>query len=164
MNYIKIKQDIKHDGTRYIIKLPFKPHCEPLPDNYKLCKKRLAYLMRKFSKNKILKSEYYKIITDYEKRGIIEQVANSSILGKVHYLPHCEVVKEERESTKVRIVFDASAKGKGPSLNDCLYAGSSLIALVHKIMLLFWLYRFGLIADIQQAFLQVGVHESHREF
>ena len=99
-----------------------------------------------------------------KKKGIIERITNNGILGKVHYLPHREVVKEERESTQVRIIFDASAKGKGPSLNDCLYAGPSLIASVFKIMLLFRVYRFGLIADIQQAFLQVGVHESHRDF
>ena len=28
--YVKFKQDIEHDGTRYIVKLPFKPHGEPL--------------------------------------------------------------------------------------------------------------------------------------
>ena len=83
-------------------------------------------------------------------------VTNSGIPGKVHYLTHREVVKEKKETTKVRIVFGASAKGVGSSLNDCLFAGQCLIASIFKILLLFRLYRFGLIADIQQAFLNVG--------
>ena len=44
-------------------------------------------------------------------------------VGAVHYIPHREVVREERDTTKLRIVYDASAKMKNkPSLNDCLHA------------------------------------------
>ena len=74
------------------------------------------------------------------------------------------IVKEERETTKVRIVFDASAKGTGPLLNDCLYAGPCLISSIHKILLRFRLYRFALVSDIQQAFLHVGIHKDHQDF
>ena len=33
----QFEKDIIHDGTRYIAKLPFKPHHEVLPDNFKAC-------------------------------------------------------------------------------------------------------------------------------
>ena len=41
--------------------------------------------------------------------------------GGSTYLPHKPVVRQAVESTKVRVVYDASAKPKNyaPSLNDC---------------------------------------------
>ena len=30
-------------------------------------------------------------------------------VGKVHNQPHCRVIKSDHETTKIRIVFDASA-------------------------------------------------------
>ena len=42
----------------------------------------------------------------------------------VHYLPHRAVVRDERETTKVCVVFDTLAKYKGfPSLNKLLDPG-----------------------------------------
>lgn len=56
--------------------------------------------------------------------------------GTVHYLPHKEVVKEDRATTKLRIVYDASAKSRNePSLNDCLLPGPALTPLIFDILL-----------------------------
>ena len=35
------ENNIVHDGTRYVEKLPFKPDHEPLPDNFKVNETRL---------------------------------------------------------------------------------------------------------------------------
>ena len=40
-----------------------------------------------------------------------------------YYMPHHEVIKQDNETTKFRIVFDASASK--PSLNESLYKGSA---------------------------------------
>ena len=58
---------------------------------------------------------------EYLKLGIIEDVQTLGDTGQVVYLPYKEVVKEDRSTTKLRIVFDASAKYKDTiSLNDLL--------------------------------------------
>ena len=57
-------------------------------------------------------NEYGEIFDEYLKLGIIEEVQTQGDTGQVVYLPHKEVVKEDRSSTKLRIVFDASAKYK----------------------------------------------------
>ena len=48
--------------------------------------------------------------------------------GREFYIPHKPVIRENADSTKLRIVYDASAKERAevPSLNDCLHAGPSL--------------------------------------
>ena len=53
------------------------------------------------------------------KEGILEKVPIDFKTDNVHYLPHRAVVKEDRETTKVRNVFDVSAKYKNElSLNE----------------------------------------------
>ena len=66
---------------------------------------------------------------EYLKLGIIEEVQPQGDTGRVVYLQHKEVVNEDRSATKLRIVFDASAKYKDSmSLNDVLYKGPCLNA------------------------------------
>ena len=56
--------------------------------------------------------------------------------GKVFYIPHKAVVWEQVESTKLRVVFDASAteNSRNPSLNDCLETGPSLQNLLWNVV------------------------------
>ena len=51
-----------------------------------------------------------------------------------------------------------------PSLNDILYSGPCLLLLIEDILLQFLLGRIAVVADIQQAFLQILVNECHRNY
>ena len=56
-------------------------------------------------------------------------------MNKTHYLPHRSVVKENRQTTKVRMVFDASCKGRSKqSFNDTLKSGPSLTPLLSRFI------------------------------
>ena len=48
---------------------------------------------------------------------------------------------------------DASAKSTGPSLNDCLHAGPSLISDIPDVLMRFRYLQIALAADIEKAFL-----------
>ena len=56
------------------------------------------------------------------KEGIIKEVSEGEPTEKELYLPHKPVIRQSAESTKFRIVFDASARenDQGPSLNDVI--------------------------------------------
>ena len=61
------------------------------------------------------------VIQDQIKKGIVEVIEHpeSSEDERTHYLPHHAVIHQDKTTTKLRIVYDASAKEDGLSLNDC---------------------------------------------
>jgi hypothetical protein len=112
-------------------------------------------------------NDYDQIFVEYEKSQIIERVPSDQVAkepGQVHYLPHRPVIRNDKDTTKIRVVFDASCNINGPSLNECLYSGPNLIANFFDILLRFRLNKIGVLADIKQAFLNVGVDSQHRDF
>ena len=85
--------------------------------------------------------EYDKIIKQYINDGIVEPVRctkTSYDLESVHYLPQRAFVRQNRDTTKVRIVFDTSAHvDNEPSLNDVLYSGPCMLPFLHDILIRF---------------------------
>ena len=85
-------------------------------------------------------------------------------VGEVTYLLHHAVVRENKSTAKVRAVYYTSAKNKGPSLSECLYKGPCLNPLLYDILLRFRIHNYGLIADIEKAYLQISVVPEHRNY
>jgi hypothetical protein len=82
--------------------------------------------LRKLCKDPEVLADYDAIIKDQLKTGVIELVAAlEKPSDKLHYLPHQVVIRKDAETTKIRIVYDASAKESknGTSLNNCLHTG-----------------------------------------
>ena len=84
-----------------------------------------------------LLAKYNDIFIAQKEAGVIEEAPDSCEAGECHYLPHHPAVKETRDTTQVRIVFDASATSEGPSLSECLYKGPQLTPLIFDIFLPF---------------------------
>ena len=125
--YDKFKNDIKLVDQRYSVKLPIKEYHPMLPDNYSLSLKRLQSLRSRLADDEILLRKYDQIFQAQLNEGIIEEVSTEGSTGNITYLPHKEVVKNERSTTKLRIVLDASAKLRNAvSLNDILYTNPCL--------------------------------------
>lgn len=79
------------------------------------------------------------IIREQIKNGIVDIVEDpeNGPIGATHYIPNHAVIREDKQTTKMRIVYDASAKSTGPSLNDCLYAGPTFGQNILDILLRF---------------------------
>ena len=92
-----------------------------LPDNYLLSSKRLNKLKETLNGNRELPKLYDDIFQEQLQAGIIEEVHGEEECGNITYLPYKEAVKDQSSTTKVRIVFNASARLKRQScLNDIL--------------------------------------------
>ncbi|XP_065664737.1 uncharacterized protein LOC136086369 [Hydra vulgaris] len=103
----------------------------------------------------------------YENNNIIERVSEYDIFkepGCVHYLPHRPVIRRDKDTTKIRAVFDASCSTTGLSLNDCLYSGPNLLSKIFDILLKFRFNAIGIIADIKQAFLNIEISYEDRDY
>jgi len=109
--------------------------------------------------------EYDEVIQDQMKQGIVERVANSVGRNSVHYLPHLPVVRTDRTTTKIRVVYDGSAKSNESnlSLNDCLHKGPNLIPKLFEVLIRFRNHRVALTADVEKAFLMIGIDEADRD-
>ena len=76
------------------------------------------------------------------------------------------VVRKVRETTKVRVIYDGSAKAskKERSLNDCLQTGPNLLPHAINMMGNCRKNIVALKADIEKAFVMVGIQDDQRHF
>ena len=112
------KETVTFKNQRYEVCLPWKEAHDPLSDNRSLSQRRLQSLLKRLSRKPELLKEYYRVIKDQLDKGIIERVDQSEKVQPchlIHYLPHHCVVREDKSTTKLRIVYNASARENGPA-------------------------------------------------
>ena len=162
-------EDIAFDGQNYEVGLPWKDSSFPVSNGYDTCSKRLQSLHRKLQADPVLLNEYNKIICDQIEAGIIERVPETSDFSnketRINFLPHHPVIRKDKDTTKVRIVYDGSAKGSNDerSLNDCLQIGPNFTPHVFDILVKFRWNAIGITADIEKAFLMIAIKEVDRD-
>ena len=94
---------IHMEGGRYEVSLPWRECHDPLPDNYDLSRRRLYGLVRRLKQTPVILREYDAILHEQLDKGIIERVEDSGETpGMIHYLPHHAVIRQDKETTKVR--------------------------------------------------------------
>ena len=62
------------------------------------------YLLAATVSNTSLLKDYHNIIKKYLHEGIVEEANDIPEKGRVHYLPHRPVVRDDRVTTKIRVV------------------------------------------------------------
>ena len=145
--------------------LPWKLPHPILPDNYELSMKRLSNLLKRLNQDPEVLKEYDSVIKEQLKNGIVEVVEKPADgeVGKTHYLLHHAVIRRDKATTKLRVVYDASARSYGAALNDCLYTGPPLAENIFDILLRFRVSRIALTGDVEKALLIVGIAEEDRD-
>ena len=161
----KVIDNISFDGQHYSVGLPWKTGHEPVPSKYGNAIVRLKSQLNKLHRTPELLEQYESIIHDQLKDGIIEEVPRDLQVSKVSYLPHQPVIRENAETTKVRIVYDASCKDRSTktSLNDCLHVGPPLTPLMFDILIRSREQPVVLVGDTEKTFLNIKVHAEDRD-
>ena len=79
-------------------------------------------------------------------------------------MPHFAIVKPQKVTTKVRIVFDGSAKCDGVSLSDVIHQGPKLKRELFDVLLRFRTNPVAIACDISEMYLRIEIAPGDRPF
>jgi Pao retrotransposon peptidase len=107
-------------------------------------------------------------MSDYQTLGHMEAVPTDQLdkpCSEVYYIPHHAVMKASSSTTKLRVVFDASAKSSsGVALNDKLMVGPKLQEDIAPLLIRFRKHAIPLVADIAKMYRQIQVNNLQTDF
>ncbi|CAK1594262.1 unnamed protein product [Parnassius mnemosyne] len=153
---------------RYIVKLPFRdnqPRCLG-GGSRKIAVTKFKALEKRLSKDLELKKNYTEVINEYLQLGHMRRLRkDNNKINEAVYLPHHAVVRKDKTTTKVRVVFNASSKNNyGVSLNETLMIGPTLQADLRHLVMRWRIDPIVLVADVIKMYRQVRVAEDNTKF
>ncbi|XP_062533238.1 uncharacterized protein LOC134202200 [Armigeres subalbatus] len=155
----------RDENSRYIVRLPKKADFDAmLGDSKNNALRRYDQLERRLNRDLTLKEEYHAFMKEYLSLGHMRLVeTDDGTKHPTYYLPHHPVMKEDSTTTKVRVVFDGSARtSTGFSLNEALCVGPVVQDDLLSLILRFRTYPDALVGDIAKMYRQVQVHPEDR--
>ena len=163
--HAEFKEQLQRSASEgwYETGLPWRSNHPHLPANKYGSLRRLSSLTKKLQRDGHIE-EYDAVNRAQLQEGIVEE-APTTITDKEFYIPHKGVVKESSETTKLRVVYDASAKEdpSSPSLNECLYPGPPLQNNLCDVLIQQRAFPVMVSSDIRQAFLQIRIKAAERD-
>jgi hypothetical protein len=135
-------------------------------NNFEYAKKRLFSLLGpKLMTNGTLLKDYNDVFLEWEASGYIEKVQVENLLRpNVWYWAHFPIVKEEKETTKIRPVFDGAAKFRGNCINDYIWTGPTVMNELISVVQRFCQYDYAITGDVKEMFLQVRVPDNEKDY
>ncbi|XP_029174695.1 uncharacterized protein LOC114943271 [Nylanderia fulva] len=147
---------------RYVVRLPFRNGPpRDLGDSRVAALKSLERLERRFRTDPSLATEYTAFLTEYANLGHMTKIKPTEFPAQApaYYIPHRAVIREHSNTTRLRVVFNASCNtATSKSLNSALHVGAKLQTDLVAVVLQWRQPRFALSADIAKMYRQILVH------
>ncbi|CAC5373897.1 unnamed protein product [Mytilus coruscus] len=161
----KVEQSLEFKDGHYEVKVPWKDDTPSLPNNYNMALSRLENTEKRLKKDPSIAKVYTQTIEKYIEKGYVRKVSTKeeTVIGKWN-LPHFPVIRPDKETTKTRIVFDASAKFQGISLNDTIHQGPKLQPDLFDVLLRLRKYPVALVCDIAEMYLRIKIAPDDRPY
>ena len=158
------------DSTKIIngrveVKMPWKESGPPRQSNYNVAYQRMLSSEKSFRNKKCFDEIQIEVQKLKEQEFVIEVPPDQVNHNKPEwYLPMQAVFTPER-STKIRLVFDASAKGPdNKSLNDYLEKGPNYINNIQDVLMAWRWDQVGYCGDLRKMFNQIVIHPEDQIF
>ena len=160
------KNHTRDESGRFVVPLPKNAQSKPLGESRSQAVRRFLSLERSLrSKNQF--QDFAAVMEEYFEMDHAELVPVADLQKPpkdVFYLPMHAVRKEHSTTTKIRTVFDASAKSTtGVSLNDTLLVGPTVNPTLIDVLLRFRFYRVALTADVSKMYRAVELVQADRD-
>jgi hypothetical protein len=166
---LHFQKNVQFKNGRYQVGWPWKQHLcleTELHPNKSQAYIRFLSLTRRLFRAPDLLEKYNDIMQEQKDLGIIEKVdVREPSQNLQYYIPHHPILTPQKQTTKLRIVYDASAKGTKDSLslNESMHRGMIALPEVAATLINIRTNPFLVTADIEKAFLQVEIKESDRD-
>ena len=151
---------------RFVVPLPKRSDARQIGESRFQAVRRFLSLERSLTaKNKF--QDFECVMREYMDLGHAEPVSLEDLEkpeGQVFYLPMHAVYKSSSTTTKIRAVFDASAKSvTGVSLNDILLVGPAVHPTLIDVLLRFRRRRIAVTADVSKMYRAVELAPCDRD-
>ena len=161
----KVRSSLRFQNHRYQVGIPWKKEPPDLPNNHEMAVKRLVSTEKHLLRKPDVAEAYSKSISQYMEKGYIRKVSpDEKQPSRKWFLPHFAIVKPQKATTKVRIVFDGSAKCDGVSLNDAIHQGPKLQRELFDVLLRFRRSPVAIACDISEMYLRIEIAPEDRPF
>ena len=122
-------------------------------------------LERKLSHNSEKRLAYEKVVQGWLEAGYMRRLSvEEENREDAFYLLHFPVYREDKETTKTRIVMNGKSEFQGTSLNDCVLKGPKVINNLVNVLLRFRRFRVAVSGDVKEMFLQVHLKEEDAKY
>jgi hypothetical protein len=131
-----IESSCQKVGNQWLIPYPWVKDASELPDNKAQAEKKLEATERRLAKSPDHAQAYDKQMKEMSEMNFSRKLTNEELKsyeGPIHYVSHHEVVKLEKKSTPIRIVFNSSPSYKGHRLNDYWMKGPDLLNNLFRV-------------------------------
>ena len=132
-----------------------------------MVEKRFLNIKKRLLRSLDLRSVYIRFMREYIDLRHMTRLSQDACLraATFYYLPHHAIVKETSTTTKVRVVFDGSAKStNGISINDVQLVGPVVQDNLFSTLIRFRQYPVVLSADIEKMYRQILITLEQRAF
>ncbi|GIY12713.1 reverse transcriptase [Caerostris darwini] len=158
----RFEKNVKFVDNRYETGLLWKRDAGDLSDNFDLARRQFNKVRKELKNDTFVKEQLMEVIKYQKEHNIIQECGENE---KGYFMPFRAVVRKDKLSTQVRMVFNCSSSAKGNlSLNDCLDQGPNLNPSVLDIILGFRKFKIGFCGDIEKAFLMIGIAEDDKKY
>lgn len=164
-----VKNVKRHRDGKFILRLPFKTNPktdEFLGRSYEAARMRFFQVEKRLKRNEKHYEDYRKCINEYLLLGHMRLATRQEQRDEQsYYLPHHGVIKESSETTKLRVVFDASCKtSNGKSLNDQLHVGPTIQHDLFTLLIQWRKHKVAITGDIEKMYRQIWVDEEDAKY
>lgn len=157
-----------NNNDKWLVKIPFKKDGqgpERLGESKGQAIARFLQMEKKLLRDKSLGTEYKRVMDEYLSMGHMRDVTDEPQSNKKYYIPHHAVVKPDHLTTKVRVVYDASAKStSGISLNDCMHIGARQQRDLSDILINWRIYATVYKADISKMYRMIELDKKDQQY
>lgn len=155
-----IEESCNLEGNKWTMNYPWKKDPKQLPNNYTQVVKKMETTERRLRSKPDYAESYNSQITEMEEMRFSRKLTKKEIEewdGPVHYISHHAVIRPEKKSTPLRIVFNSSATFEGHCLNDYWYKGPDLLNNLFGVVLRFRENPIAISGDISKMYHMVSI-------